>query len=88
MPITGPQNAITFQSSKAEVARRTENFLRRPAQARGRPFQAMRQGAGRAPRPRAAAFCRAAMVRDTPKPCIDPINAINEINKSNLILFL
>jgi hypothetical protein len=88
MPITGPQNAITFQSSKAEVARRTEKFLRRPAAAGGRPFQAIGRGARRAPGVRAATFCRAPMVRGTPKPCIEPINAINERNESNLILFL
>jgi hypothetical protein len=80
-----------MQSISNQAKRKSQPELKffswRLAVARLRLLRPVKQDWPRAPGLRAAAFCRAPMVRGTPKPCIEPINAINEGNESNLILF-
>ncbi|MDR5782860.1 hypothetical protein QCE63_25980 [Caballeronia sp. LZ065] len=73
MPMIGPRNAITLQSSKTNLLDGTENILPEPC------WRAFRE-ASREPRAEAARTISAqtgvGMVRRTPKACIDAINAI------------
>jgi hypothetical protein len=73
MPMIGPQNAITLQSSKPKARSRHENFFAQPCAA---GFAAL-LSANACWRVRTvSAQRRVRVVRDTPNACIEAINAI------------
>ncbi|WP_129572092.1 hypothetical protein [Caballeronia glathei] len=74
MPMIGPLNAITLQSSKTRVRSGAEKIFAKPYATAVR-----RRCTLPAPTPGRtfSAHVRVRLVRGTPKPCIDAINAIN-----------
>jgi hypothetical protein len=76
MPMIGPRNAITLQSSKTNLLDGTEIFLPEPC------WKAFRDAGARscAGRVRTVSAQKSvSMVRHTPKTCIDAINAIKSM---------
>jgi hypothetical protein len=74
MPMIGPRNAITLQSSKTNALAGRENFSSKPC---GKGFFAFYRACSRLRVRTISAHVRVGVVRITLKTCIDAINAIN-----------
>ncbi|MBP0593761.1 hypothetical protein J8I87_29560 [Paraburkholderia sp. LEh10] len=83
MPISGPVHAINFQSINASLFERPENFFASPCL---RGFSGSFDRWARTGFAQSHSVFCVHVVRNTPRACIHPINAIKFLTEWNLIL--